>query len=68
MLPNNRLFKLDNIKENHSTNVEACCTDMFKYWLEVDDKASWNKLIEALKRMDKNHLAECIFRDISQGT
>ena len=58
---------LDVIEENHRYDVKTCCTEMFKYWLSVDTKASWNKLIEALEMIDENALAEKIRIDVLQG-
>ena len=59
--------QLDIIKTNHSTNVEACCSAMFKHWLEVDTTASWIKLIAVLKRVKKYQLAESISKMFCQG-
>ena len=67
MLSDIGLEKLDIIQINHPTNAKACCTEMFKFWLQVDVTASWNKLIEALRMIDKHHLAETIYRNILQG-
>ena len=59
--------QLDVIEENHHHDVKTCCTKMFEYWLSVDTKASWNKLIEALERISENALAERIKIDILKG-
>ena len=68
LLPDNPQVQLDIIKVNNPTNAQACCTEMFKYWLQVVTKSSWSKLIEALKHINKNHLAESISREILQGS
>ena len=49
--------KLDEIEKNHPNDKEGCCTEMFKYWLEVDSEANWNKLIGALKQIGQSTLA-----------
>ena len=67
MLPNDLQVQLDIIRENNPTNAQACCTEMFKYWLEVDTIASWSKLINALKHINKNTLAESISKKFLQG-
>ena len=54
---------LKNIEKNES-DVQSCCTKLFDHWLTVDVHASWNKLIEALKEIDENHLAVKIRRKI----
>ena len=58
---------LDIIEENHHHDVKTCCTEMFKYWLSVDIRASWNKLIEALEMIDENALAEKLKTDVIKG-
>ena len=67
LLEEKYVHKLKIIKEDHPADTERCCTEMFKYWLDVDTKASWNKLIDALKQIAQNTLAEKIKEDISKG-
>ena len=55
--------KLQVIQENHHNHVQKCCVAMFQCWLDVDVEANWNKLIDALKCIQKNVLAEKIRRD-----
>ena len=45
----NGVAKLDIICKNNPKDVEACCTEMFKHWLENAADASWDKLVEALE-------------------
>jgi len=40
---------LDIIESNHAGDNEACCLDMFRYWLNTNADASWKLLIEALR-------------------
>ena len=67
LLPDNVQVQLDIIKKDNPTDARACCTEMFKYWLDVDTAASWNKLIQALKHINKNNLAETIVTQLLQG-
>jgi len=59
--------KLDVIKADHPADVEACCLEMFKFWLGVDTGASWSKLVAALEKIHHNALAKNVRRDILQG-
>ena len=57
---------LNNIAEN-KPDVQSRCSELFKYWLRVDTDASWNKLIEALNKIDEHCLAEKIKSDVLNG-
>ena len=67
LLPDDLQVQLGIIGNNNPGNAKMCCTCMFEYWLQVDTTASWNKLIEALRRINKNQLAERISREILQS-
>ena len=41
--------KLNSISKNHPRDVEACCTDMFNFWLANVTDANWSKIVEAVK-------------------
>ena len=56
--------QLDIIQKNYPTDTERCCTEMLKYWLNVDTEASWDKLINALEQIGQNSLAQKIKQDI----
>ena len=43
-------------------NTYECCEGMFNLWLEKDPKASWNKLIAALKQNNLNTIADALTR------
>ena len=60
LFPERQIHHLDIIQQNHLANNERCCTEMFKYWLDVDTEASWNKLINALEQIEQISLAEKI--------
>ena len=62
LLQKKYIYKLYVIKANH-IDVEECCDKMFKYWLEVDTKANWNKLIDALENIDLYATAATIRKD-----
>ena len=61
------LCQLRVIKIDNRGDVIRCTTEMFKYWLQVDATASWNKLIAALRQINENHLAETICKNVVQG-
>ena len=67
LLNEEQCTQLDIIEENHSQNVERCCTKMFQYWLRVDLQASWNKLIDSLEKIGENTLARKIKIDVLKG-
>jgi len=50
---------LDAIHSGHPSDLSACCTKMFKIWLEKQPTATWNQLIEALRQpgIELNDLA-----------
>ena len=52
--------KLLIIECDQGKHVEACCSQMFKVWLEVDVSASWAKLVRALREpsVAQNALAD----------
>ena len=58
---------LKTIKADYLGDSEKCCTAMFKYWLQVDTNASWDKLITALERMDQVAFATRIRAMTSEG-
>ena len=63
LLEDKYVNKLKIIQADYPTDLERCCTKMFNYWLEIDAKASWNKLIYALKQIGLNALAEKIKKE-----
>ena len=59
--------KLNIIEKNNPKDIEACCQEMFEYWLRVDERASWDKLISALQAIGQNTLAANIKQNILKG-
>ena len=66
LLNEEQLSMLNNIAEN-KPDVQSRCSALFNYWLSVDTGASWNKLIEALNKINEHCLAEKIKREILNG-
>ena len=52
--------KLSIVECDEGKHVEACCSQMFRVWLQVDDSASWAKLVRALREpsVAQNTLAD----------
>ena len=67
LIPNNLQSQLGIIQKDNPADAKTCCTYMFEYWLKVDTAASWSKLIEKLRHINQNQLAETISREILQG-
>ena len=51
---------LNEIKINHSNDVNKCCLQMFQLWLNKCTTATWNQLIKALREVNLNNLATTI--------
>ena len=52
--------KLYTIKTNHPNDGSECCNEMFHLWLTKSTKATWNQLIQALRVVELNHVADKI--------
>ena len=59
--------KLKVIQKNSPHDVESSCSKMLECWLDVDPKANWNMLIDALKEIGQNALADQIKQEILKG-
>ena len=55
------VFLLNTIKINNPGNVKGCCSEMFSLWCQRQPKASWSQLINALKEINLNTLADKIW-------
>ena len=53
---------LNNIRANHPTDNNRCCTEMFSEWLQRAPDASWNQLAEALKKVGLNTAAKNVIQ------
>ena len=61
--------RLDNIETEQRGMVQSCLMKMLAAWLKRMDKAvnpTWKKLIESLKEMGENGLADKIEREIAK--
>ena len=67
LIPAHLQNELDIITANNPTDVKKCCSKMFEHWLQVDTKASWNQLIEALRKINKLQLTDDICKNVLQG-
>ena len=56
-----------NTIEEDTRNTATCCRKMFSKWLNTDEHASWNKLIEALRIVQLNTVANDIEQLLLQG-
>jgi len=56
LLDSSVVDKLDTIREDYR-DVETCCREMFKFWIDNDEAASWKKLVEKLRIIGYNVLA-----------
>ena len=62
-VPNENLLVIK--KDSFLPSLTDKCKRMLELWLEMDTTATWNKLCEALKQLEKNSLAVKIEADIS---
>ena len=67
LIPDHLRNQLGIISADNPGNAKAFCTRMFEYWLQVDTTASWDKLIKALRKINKNQLVDDICKDVLQG-
>ena len=58
---------LEVIAADHPHSVENCCKSMFEKWLNTQEDASWQQLLEALQTMQLNYLAEQIENKLMAG-
>jgi len=54
--------KLKQIEQDCGRETERCKTEMLNRWLQSDPEASWNKVVEAVQRMDRVVLAQQLQR------
>ena len=55
------------IKANHSHDVRICCQEVFNKWIEEDNEASWDSLIDALIKIELHAVAKRIKKDVTKG-
>ena len=54
------VLPLNMIEINNPGNVKRCCSEMFSLWRQRQPKANWSQLINALKEISFNTLADKI--------
>jgi len=53
-----RYDKLKQIEKDCNHETERCKTEMLNCWLQGDLEASWDRMVEAVQRMDRVVLAQ----------
>ena len=51
---------LDKIEAKYSSDVNKCCTEMFKKWLQYNPEANWDQLASVLSEVGLTTAAETI--------
>ena len=59
--------ELSTIEVDTRNDVATCCRKMFSKWLNTDELASWDKLINALRIVQLNNVAGHIEQLLLQG-
>ena len=61
--------RLDAIRRASATDLTSGCTEMFKFWLQTYENATWDKLIKALRApgLQQNADALSIMREVVKG-
>ena len=57
---------LDEIKAKYSSDVNACCTEMFKKWLQYNPEADWDQLASVLSEVGLTTAAENIKSEFTE--
>ena len=58
---------LDTIESNYPRDAERCKTEVLTWWLQNAEQRSWEKIAEALDKMEYKVLAEKLRRIKLQG-
>ena len=63
------VHRLDAIKKASATDLTSPCTEMFEFWLQKYDDATWDRLIRALKApgLQLHAIALDIMREVVKG-
>ena len=59
--------ELNIIEADNRNVVVTCCRKMFSKWLYIDELASWDKLIKAVRIVQLNNVANDIEQLLLQG-
>lgn len=57
---------LDRIKSNNQSDVDHCCNEMFKEWLQTKPDANWNQLVIALIEIDLKTAASYVTKSFTK--
>ena len=58
---------LEVIAADHPHSVEDCCESVFEKWLNTQEDASWQQLLEALKSVQLDYLSSQIENKLKTG-
>ena len=58
---------LEIIEEGNKHDIQYCCRKMFSKWLDTCDNATWDQLIDAIKRVNLSDTASKIESLLQQG-
>ena len=58
---------LEVIAADHPHSVEGCCKSVFEKWLNTQEDASWQQLLEALKNVQLVYLSSQIENKLKTG-
>ena len=58
---------LRSFQANHPNDVDKCCCDMFKKWLDVTPDASWSQIVTALNNIGMTAAANAISKQHKLG-
>ena len=58
---------LEVIAADHPHSVEDCCKSVFEKWLNTQEDASWQQLLEALKSVQLDYLSSQIENKLKTG-
>ena len=61
------IHQLRIIQKDSAHDVESSWCKMLQYWLDINPKASWKKLIDALENIGQITLADQIKQEILKG-
>ena len=59
------IVALDEIMAKYSSDVNKCCTEMFKKWLQYSPEANWDQLALVLSEIGLNTAAENIISEFT---
>ena len=65
LLPNN---SMEIIEANHHNDVNVCCREMFRTWLNMKPDASWSQLVAALNEIELGSAAHAISKQYIPGS